>query len=95
MRTGDDPIAAREKAKFGPHRLTVTEAIKGCFEARKAELKRDGDAGRWMSPLNTHIIPKLGKLPIEDNDEHALKRVLEPIWHGKTEAAPHTNPCGS
>lgn len=87
LRDGTDPIAARQKAKFGPHRLTVTEAISGCFEARKAELKRDGDAGRWMSPLSTHIIPKLGKLPIEDIDQHALKRVLDPIWHEKTEAA--------
>jgi integrase len=65
----------------------VTEAINGCFEARKAELKRDGDAGRWMSPLKVHIVPKLGKLAVEDIDQHALKRVLEPIWHEKTEAA--------
>jgi len=87
LRGGLDPIAEREKAKFKPHRLTVTEAIKGCFEARKAELKKDGDAGRWMSPLNTHVIPKLGKLPVEDVDQHSLLRVLEPIWHEKTEAA--------
>lgn len=87
LRDGTDPIVAREKAKFGPHRLTVSEAIKSCFEARKAELKRDGDAGRWMSPLKVHIVPKLGKLPIEDIDQHSLKRVLEPIWHEKTEAA--------
>lgn len=87
LRDGTDPIVARQKAKFGPKRVTVTEAINGCFEARKAELKRDGDAGRWMSPLSTHIIPKLGKLPIEEIDQHALKRVLDPIWHEKTEAA--------
>lgn len=87
LRNGLDPIAEREKAKFNPHRLTVSEAITGCFEARKAELKRDGDAGRWMSPLKTHIIPKLGKLPVEDIDQHSLKMVLEPIWHEKTEAA--------
>ena len=87
LRDGTDPIAEREKAKFIPRSVTVTEAIASCFEARKAELKRDGDAGRWMSPLNIHIIPKLGKLAIEEIDQHALKRVLEPIWHDKTEAA--------
>lgn len=87
VRSGADPIVERTKARFGAHRLTVAEAITSCFEARKAELKRDGDAGRWMSPLNTHIIPKLGKLPIESIDQHALKRTLEPIWHLKTEAA--------
>lgn len=87
LRIGLDPIAEREKVKFKPHRLTLAEAIASCFEARKAELKRDGDAGRWMSPLKTHIIPKIGKLPVEDVDQHALKRVLDPLWHTKTEAA--------
>lgn len=87
LRAGLDPIAEREKVRFKPHRLTLAEAIASCFEARKAELKRDGDAGRWMSPLKTHIIPKIGKLPVEDIDQHALKRVLDPLWHTKTEAA--------
>lgn len=87
LRDGLDPIAEREKAKHKPHRLTVKEAIEGCFEARKAELKGDGQAGRWMSPLKTHVIPKIGKVPIEDVDQHTLKRVLDPTWHEKTEAA--------
>ena len=87
LRFGLDPIAEREKVRFKPHRLTLAEAITSCFEARKAELKRDGDAGRWMSPLKTHIIPKIGELPVEDVDQHALKRVLGPLWHTKTEAA--------
>jgi integrase len=87
LRDGLDPIVEREKAKHKPHRLTVKEAIEGCFEARKAELKGDGEAGRWMSPLKTHVIPKIGKVPVEDVDQHALKRVLDPIWHEKTEAA--------
>ena len=87
LRDGLDPIAEREKSKHKPHRLTVKEAIEGCFEARKAELKGDGEAGRWMSPLKIHVIPKIGKVAVEDVDQHALKRVLDPIWHKKTEAA--------
>ncbi len=34
------------------------------------------DAGRWMSPLKVHIIPKIGKYPIEEVDEHVLKGQL-------------------
>ncbi|MCP5393211.1 MAG: hypothetical protein H6919_04760 [Sphingomonadaceae bacterium] len=34
LRDGLDLIAEREKAKHKPHRLTVKEAIEGCFEAR-------------------------------------------------------------
>lgn len=87
LRDGFDPVAEREKAKHKPHRLTVKEAIEGCFDARKAELKDDGEAGRWMSPLKTLIIPKIGNIPVEDLDQHTLKWVLDPIWHEKTEAA--------
>lgn len=87
LRDNVDPIAAREKSRRTVKRTTVKEAINGCFEARKAELKRDGDAGRWLSPLNVHVIPKLGKRAIEDIDQHILKEILEPIWHEKPEAA--------
>lgn len=87
LRDGVDPIFEREKAKHGTGRLTVAQAIASCFEARKAELKRDGDAGRWMSPLKVHIIPKIGNYPIEEINQHILKDTLGPIWHEKTEAA--------
>ena len=53
-------------------RLTLKEAIDGCFKAKQAELKKDGAAGRWMSPLSSHIIPKLGSIPVEDIDQHTL-----------------------
>lgn len=87
LRDGADPIFEREKAKFGTGRLTVAQAIASCFEARKAELKHDGEAGRWMSPLKVHIIPKIGRYPIEEVNQHVLKDALAPIWHKKTEAA--------
>lgn len=87
LRDNLDPIAQREKARRRVKRMTVAEAIQGCFDAKKAELKRDGDAGRWLSPLNVHILPKLGKKPIEEVDQHILKEILEPIWHSKPEAA--------
>ena len=82
-----DPIAARTRARRVRAPLTVRQAIDGCFEARKAELKGDGEAGRWMSPLAVHILPKLGTQPIEELDQHLLKEVLEPIWHEKPDTA--------
>lgn len=87
LRGGIDPITERAKQRATTRRLSVKEAIEGCFEARQAELKRDGEAGRWMSPLKVHIIPKLGRYPIEDIDQHVLKETLGPIWHKKPQAA--------
>ncbi len=87
LRDGSDPIQVRQSAKERVHRLTVVEAIESCFKARQAELKDDGQAGRWMSPLRVHAIPKIGKKAIEDIDQHELKKLLEPIWHEKAVTA--------
>lgn len=87
VRDGSDPVAERAKERLQPRVLTVREAIASCFEARKAELKGDGVAGRWISPLEQHVIPAIGTLPITDIDQHIIKRVLAPIWHDKAETA--------
>lgn len=87
VRDGVDPIVERQELLRKPKRLTVADAVQSCFEARQAELKNDGKAGRWLSPLNTHVLPKIGKLLIEDIDQHRIKEVLDPIWHKKADTA--------
>lgn len=87
LRDGTDPIQARQTANRRINRLSVQDAITGCFEARQAQLKGDGKAGRWLSPLNIHVIPKIGTRAIEDIDQHELKRVFAPIWHKKADTA--------
>jgi integrase len=58
-----------------------------CFEARKAELKGDGTAGRWLSPLTIHVLPKLGKTPVTELDQRDLVSVIKPLWHDKADTA--------
>lgn len=87
VRDGDNPLEVRKTARNQAKRLTVAEAIRGCFDARQAQLKGDGKAGRWLSPLTTHIIPIIGAVAIEDIDQHILKKTLEPIWHEKPDSA--------
>jgi len=90
LRGGQCPIEARRQERRVVRRLTVKEAIESCFEARKAQLKGDGTAGRWMSPLKVHVIPKIGSHPVEDVDQHSLRDLLAPIWRSKPEAAAKT-----
>ena len=66
VRDGDDPIALRQERKHRAKGLTVSEAIQSCFEARKAELKGDGIPGQWLSPLNNHVVPTLGRVRLQD-----------------------------
>jgi len=87
LRAGFDPIQERQKQKHLTTAMTVREAVESCFKAKQAELKGDGKAGRWLSPLKIHVLPKIGKEPIEALDQHTLLRVLEPIWHTKPDTA--------
>lgn len=86
---GRDPIKAREAEERAARREDITLAIltADAFEARKAELKGDGAAGRWLSPLTIHVLPKLGKVPVTDLDQRDIRDTLAPIWHTKADTA--------
>ena len=86
---GKDPIKVREAAARAASRTdTSLRMIAGeTFEARKAELKADGKAGRWFSPLELHVLPKLGRTPVEEIDQRDIRDVLLPLWHSKADTA--------
>jgi integrase len=86
---GRDPVKEREAERRAARREDITLAIltADAFEARKAELKGDGTAGRWLSPLNIHVLPKLGKVPVTDLDQRDIRDALAPIWHTKADTA--------
>jgi integrase len=86
---GRDPVKEREAEARAARREDISLAIltTDTFEARKAELKDDGAAGRWLSPLNIHVLPKLGKVPVTDLDQRDIRDCLAPIWHTKADTA--------
>lgn len=89
VRAGVDPIKERERRAREADRdsNTLAQVAADAFEARKAELKGDGKAGRWFSPLELHVLPKLGRTPIEEIGQQDVRNVLQPIWHEKAETA--------
>lgn len=88
-RKGIDPIKEREKQRREAERNLhcLADVALDAFESRKAELKGDGKAGRWFSPLELHVLPKLGKIPVSDIDQIDIRDALKPIWHFKGETA--------
>ncbi len=89
VRQGKDPIKERARQHREAARAdhTLRMIAEEAFEARKAQLKGDGKAGRWFSPLDLHVLPKIGRVPIEEIDQQDIKNVLAPIWHTKSETA--------
>lgn len=86
---GQDPIKERERARRAAARNIhmLADIALDAFESRKAELKGDGKAGRWYSPLELHVLPKLGKVPVADIDQKDIRDTLAPIWHSKAVTA--------
>ncbi|MGN6304861.1 MAG: tyrosine-type recombinase/integrase [Mesorhizobium sp.] len=86
---GIDPIKERVRKRREDARNIhlLKNVAEDAFEARKAELKGDGKAGRWFTPLQLHILPKLGKVPVAELDQKDIRDTLAPIWHTKAETA--------
>ncbi|MEQ5827596.1 integrase arm-type DNA-binding domain-containing protein [Sulfitobacter sp. NFXS29] len=89
VREGKDPIKERERQRRLSERQdhTLASVAREAFESRKSQLKGDGKAGRWFSPLELHVLPKIGKVPVEELDQQDIKNALEPIWHDKADTA--------
>ncbi|MER9459702.1 integrase arm-type DNA-binding domain-containing protein [Mesorhizobium sp. M0387] len=89
VRANLDPIKERDRLKreAASKLHLLGEIALDAFESRKAELKGDGVAGRWFSPLEIHILPKLGKVPVTDIDQKDIRDTLAPIWHEKADTA--------
>ena len=58
-----DPITERSKRRTAAlsNRCLLSDVVQETFESRKTELKGDGKAGRWVSPIQLYVLPKLGK----------------------------------
>ena len=53
------------------------------FEARRDGLRGGGSRGRWRSPLDKHIIPKIGHKRLSQLHQSDIKDALSPIWRTK------------
>ena len=89
VRDGQDAIKEREKQRREAEQNLhiLRDVALDAFESRKAELKGDGVAGRWFSPLENHVLPKLGKVPVSQIDQRDIRATLSPIWHSKAHTA--------
>ena len=80
-----EPERQRREAESNLHILN--DIARDAVESRKAELKGDGKAGRWFSPLELHVLPKLGKMPVSQIEQRDIRDTLATIWHNKADTA--------
>ncbi|RBO54120.1 site-specific integrase [Rhodovulum sp. BSW8] len=93
LRSGQDPINLRdalrraEREARDKHDPTFAELAQMVFEAKKAELRGDGDRGRWFSPLRVHVIPKIGRICISQLTAQDIRDAMSSIWQTKPPTA--------
>ncbi len=86
---GEDPIKVRNKERRLASLLApnLRSIVYDTFEAQKNGLKDGGKAGRWLSPLELHVLPKLGTIPVTEIDQNDVRDALTQIWHTKSATA--------
>lgn len=86
---GKDPIEHRRRQRQDAmrNRHLLKDVALDAFESRKADLKGDGAAGRWYSPLEHHVLPKLGRMPVTEITQNDIRDALAPIWHSTAATA--------
>lgn len=89
---GLDPIEVRKseqaRAKLEAEKMkTFAECATAYIEAQRAGWKNEKHGKQWTATLETYAFPVMGALPVAGVDTGLVLRVLEPIWHTKTETA--------
>nr|CBI81113.1 phage-related integrase [Bartonella sp. 1-1C] len=89
LNQGIDPIRQKQKEylRRAGGGISLREIASSAFEAKKNELKNEGKAARWLTPLELHIFPKLGDMPITELTQVDIKGCISPIWKTKNETA--------
>ncbi len=89
---GVDPLDARKseraaRALEAAKAMTFEAAARAYFEQHERKWKNDKHAAQFLSTLKAYAFPKIGKLSVAAIDTGLVLKVLEPIWHEKTETA--------
>lgn len=92
IRLGIDPVEERKAARAqlaaaSRRGLTFSDAADKYLAAKLDGFKNHKHRQQWQNTLTTYAMPELGKMLVDEIAVQDVLRVLEPIWHSKTETA--------
>jgi len=82
---GDDPIAVGKARRAAAaleavNAKTFGECAGDYWKAHCLAWTNKKHAREWKTSLATHVLPKIGELPVASIDTAQVLRVLEPVW---------------
>src|SRR5690606_32710331 len=88
VRAGRDPKAERDRKRFAAIGVpTFEKCAKDYIAAHRKGWKSEKHADQWTYTLIELAGPVLGPRPVNEIDTALVMRVLEPLWHERTETA--------
>ena len=81
---GGDPLAAKRDSRTV---ITFAEAVEKYLATKLSEFRNEKHKKQWRSTLDNYAAPVMGTRRVSDITVQDVLRVLEPIWHTKTETA--------
>ena len=62
------------------HDPTFAEMVDIVFDMKRDGLRGDGKRGRWRSPLDLHVNPKIGQKPMSQITKLDIRDAIKPLW---------------
>ncbi|MDQ1848546.1 integrase arm-type DNA-binding domain-containing protein [Gemmobacter fulvus] len=92
IRQGIDPVEERKAARAAlaaarRRGLTFADATERYLAAKLDAFKNAKHRDQWRNTLQTYAMPELGPVLVDAIAVQDVLRVLQPIWHDKTETA--------
>ncbi len=90
--SGIDPIQQRKAARSAliadmATALTFSECAREYMKAHESGWRNPKHAQQWRNTIETYANPVIGQMLVRDVGLPHVMKVLEPIWHQKTETA--------
>lgn len=92
IRGGIDPVERRKAARASlvaaqRRGMLFADAVDQYLAAKLDGFRNEKHRAQWRSTLETYAVSELGKMMVQDIAVQDVLRVLQPIWHAKTETA--------
>lgn len=92
VEVGIDPVEERKAIRTSlvaaqRRGLTFAEAVDRALATKLDAFKNEKHRKQWRATLDTHAMPQLGKMRVQDIAVQDVLRVLEPIWATTTDTA--------
>lgn len=92
IQQGQDPVAVKELARRAlrterARSVRFIDFAKLYLKSHAAGWRNPKHGAQWVSTLESYVYPVLGTMTLAEIETPAVLRVLQPIWHTKTETA--------